>query len=197
MLKYNYLKNIPGDYPAGSTYTDYHMLLAFFLSHYGRFDDFLFEDPDDKSVGPAMNGASPNLDAELQLVQDSGSLIWYSPLQRLLGGTFYEDIADIKGADSTVVVYANGSLQTLNTEYQIITAPGLAIPGYSFAGRYLQWASEPSTPITIAFNFYWRVHFEDDQQEFEKFLAQVWAAGGSGGGGEVKLESSRAYTDGG
>ncbi len=37
----------------------------------------------------------------------------------------------------------------------------------------------PPTPITAQFNFYFRVRFESDQQEFENFMNELWTIGGS------------------
>src|SRR5208282_3939186 len=80
---------------------------------------------------------APNPNAQLQLVTDG--TYWYSPLQRNFGGQFLEDITDLNSiatlGGSTLNVYANGSLQTLTTDYSVL-GPGLGIPGYSFMGLY-------------------------------------------------------------
>jgi hypothetical protein len=172
-------------------------LMGFVLSKQGQFDDLLFEDPEDKSV---TNQA-------LQLMND-GAGNYYTPLQRNLGGFFLEDITDLNAQGDLHYfpvggthnkIFANGVQKsqsyTGNTGDFDLLGPGLAIPGYSFAGMYLKWHSAPTGPITGTFAFYFRVRFENDTQDFEKFLYRLWTVGGSEGSrgsGTVKLVSARA-----
>jgi hypothetical protein len=254
-LIYNYLKNNPNDIPAGFIYTDLQQLMGFGLARQGAFDDFLFNDPDDNSVGPALAtntwkplwnipiGASildsanhwqqvtaittgitgagpsaptfnhaggttvdagvtwtdrglytsagyPNPAALLQVVTNAG--VSYSPVQRYMGGQFFEDITDLNGS---IAVYANGVLQSGSGVNYTLLGPGLTLPGAAYQGLYLQWVGTPTQPITATFNFYFRVRFEMDKQDFEKFLALVWTVGGpdtKNGSGMIKLVSSRA-----
>ena len=169
-------------------------MMGFLMARGGQFDDFLFEDPDDNFVGPAMNPSSPNLQAQLQLFSD-GAGNWYSPIQRNMGGMFWEDITDLNGS---IAVYANGALQTSGTDYTL-AGPGLAIPGNSFLGMYLAWAPQsppaaPATPITAQFHYYFRVRFETDEQDFDKFMNKLWTLGGPDAVNSqgLKLVSSRA-----
>ncbi len=182
---YNYLKDY--DIQPGLTYTDLRTLMGFFLSHQGAGLDFLLNDPDDNYVGPALVEGEPNPLAELQLVSD-GTGKWYSPIRRDLGG-FSEDITDLNGE---IQVYANGVLQTRDLDYTI-EGPGLAVPGKSFSGLYLAWSAQPPSPITAEFNFYFRVRFESDEQDFEKFMDQLWTVGAHSqrGSGEIRLISAR------
>jgi hypothetical protein len=174
-----------------TTFTEYRQLQGLVLAMGGKFGDFLYSDPTDNSVGPALISGDPNTAAELQVVDD-GAGNYYSPIQRNFGGMFYEDITDLNGA---IAVYANGTLATVGTgagQYQVL-GPGLALPGSSFLGMYLQWGSAPSTPVTAQFDFYFRVHFEEDAQDFEQFLSTMWTVGGSEStsGGQLKFCSSR------
>jgi hypothetical protein len=184
-LVYDYLKDY--DVQPSLSYTDLQTLMGFFLARAGQGDDFLFSDPDDHHVGPALIGSppAPNPFTQLQLVSDNAGG-WYSPIQRNLGG-FYEDITDL---DGNITVYANGVLQTAGTDYTV-EGPGLAVSGKSFAGLYLRWQAEPEAPITAEFDFYFRVRFEMDAQDFEKFLAHLWTIGGQRGAGEVRLMTAR------
>lgn len=190
-LDYDYLKDNASDLAPGLTYTDFQTLLAFFLKHYGQGDSFLFSDTQtpDYHIGPAMIAGSPNLEAQLPLVQSSLSGNWYSPLQvKRAGGAFWEDIDYLNGS---INVYANGVFKS--AAYYSIGGPGLAIPGASYAGMYIAWAGEQTPPITAQFDYCWRVRFESDRQDFEKFLSMLWSAGGRGGA-SIKLKSARAYT---
>lgn len=133
-LIYEFLIDNPNRLTASLTYTDLKTMMGFFLQQQGQFSDFLFEDPDDHSVGPALVDGSPNTQAILQVVDD-GVGHYYSPLQRNMGGEFYEDVTDLNGA---IAVYANASSQSSPTNYSVL-GPGLALPNVSFLGLYLAW----------------------------------------------------------
>ena len=126
-----------------TTVSELRTLMGFFNAQNGSAASFLYTDPDDNYVGPALNGSSPNAPlAQLQLVSD-GAGNYYSPVQRTLDGVAFEDITDLNGA---IAVYLNGTLATAGTainQYQLL-GPGLAIPGYSFLGMYLKWG--PGAP---------------------------------------------------
>ena len=229
-----------------STVSELRTLMGFFNAQAGSAASFLYTDPDDNYVGPALVSAAPNTPlAQLQIVDD-GVGNYYSPIQRTLDGTFYEDITDLNGA---IAVYANGSLASVGTgsgEYEIL-GPGLVLPGSSFMGMYLKWGQSlsgwqashsyalnaeildpaghvqkattggtsgtdeptfndsgstttdntvtwtdqgyyagPAAPITAQFHFYFRVRFQADKQDFEKWGGVGAAAGqppaGQGGG---------------
>jgi hypothetical protein len=179
-LTWNYLKDNPKDIPVGLTYTDLQTMMGFYMARQGQYDDFLYDDPSDDYVGPALNtDMTPNTQAELQVVTDG--TYYYSPIQRNMGGQFYEDITDLNGG---IQVYADGVAKSSPTNYTVL-GPGLAIPGYSFAGLYLKWAitspvGPPASPVTAQFNFYFRVRFDTDQREFDQFIngVRVWCIGG-------------------
>lgn len=171
---------------------DLRTLLGFFNFQRGQAGDFLFLDPDDHYVGPAMVGELPNIPlAELQVVTDGTN--YYSPLQRTFDGASYEDVTDLNTSStgSALAVYANGALTTAYT----LAGPGLGLPGSSFMGIYLNWGTTaPDAPVTAQFSFYFRVHFESDSQDMEKFAQAFWTVGGSesqNGKGYVRLVQSR------
>lgn len=197
------------DYFWGSftTVSELRTLMGFFLSVGGQAGSFLFTDPDDCYVGPALVSSSPNVPlAQLSIVTD-GAGNYYSPIQRTLDGVFYEDITDLNNG---ITVYANGVLQvqypTSGYTYKVL-GPGLALPTASYMGMYLQWNSAPTGPITAQFNYYFRVRFASDMQDFEKFLnagatgqyvagqgGGYWTIGGSesvNGSGQLKLRTAR------
>lgn len=190
VLQYDYLyATSAGEYNnellAGRDYPDLQLLMGFFLGHGGQFDDFLFFDPDDHTVGPGVVSGSPNLKAELQVVTDG--TIFYSPLQRNMGGQFLEDVTDLVA--DTLTVYADGVEMEEGVDYTV-HGPGLAVPGAAFAGLYLTWAAQPDAPVTAEFEFYFRVTFATDEQEFEKFLQDLWTIGGHGGT-QLELRTAR------
>lgn len=191
-LIYNYLKDNPNDLAVGLSYTDLQTLMGFFLARQGQFDDFLFSDPYDNSYGPGLlPSGAPNLQAQLQLVQNTNNGLWYSPIQIYRGGQFFEDVTDLDV--SGILLFSNGISQANIVNYTI-GGPGLAIPGFSFYGLYAQWVGTPVGPITAQFNFLYRVRFEMDDQDWEQFMQYLWTIGGpdaSQGDGYVKFVSAR------
>ena len=253
-----------------TTVSELRTLMGFFNAQNGSAASFLYTDPDDNYVGPALVSAAPNAPlAQLQLVSD-GVGNYYSPVQRTLDGTSWEDVTDLNGA---IAVYLNGALATAGSainEYTL-SGPGLAIPGYSFMGMYLAWGPGgpawqaghayalnaeildpaghiqkattagtsgstiptfndtggttpdglgtlvwtdqgyypgPAAPVTAQFHFYFRVRFQGDAQDFEKFLGigsnagqppagqggGYWTVGGSesqNGSGTLELRTAR------
>lgn len=174
-----------------SPYSDLQELMGFFLARQGMFDDFLYNDVDDNAVAAQA----------MQLVND-GAGTYYTPLQRNMGGQFFEDITDLNPLNgSGLTVKANGVSQTIGTcgggANCELHGPGLAIPGYSFGGMYLKWCAAPTAPITASFSFYFRVRFASDKQDFEKFVNGLWTIGGSegkSGSGMIKLVTARPAT---
>lgn len=135
-----------------------------------------------------FNGAN----AQAVPLVNNGST-YYSPIQRNFGGQFLEDITDLNQTNYTLRVWANGVLQTSPANYSV-GGPGLAIPGSSFQGLYIQFVGTPTGPITIAGQFYFRCRLESDRQDVEEFLQQFWTIGGSSGkngAGELKFQQSR------
>lgn len=267
-LIYDFMHDFP--WGAFTTVSELRTMMGFFLQMSGMAGSFLFSDPDDNYVGPALISAAPNTPlAQLSIVTD-GVGNWYSPIQRTLDGVFYEDITDLNGA---ITVYANGVLKSLGTSagnYQV-GGPGLALPTSAYMGLYLRWINAvtavwlashayalndeildpaghiqkvttagtsgtqapvfndsgsttpdgagalvwtdqgytpaPSAPITAQFNYYFRVHFDTDSIDFEKFVnvgtnavrfagqgGGIYTIGGSeavNGAGTLKLTSAR------
>jgi hypothetical protein len=157
----------------------------------------------DGSILWADQGAFSGATAQtLALVNDGAvSPTYYSPLQRNMGGLFLEDVTDLNTSVNPLRVWANGTPQLIGTCGSSINCelhgPGLAIPGYSYTGMYLKWCAMPTAPITAAFNFYFRVRFKTDDQDFEQFMQGLWTIGGGGGKngkGMIELVTSRPAT---
>jgi hypothetical protein len=254
-LIYEYLYDnfiSPNNTKPFSPYTDLATLMGFFMARNGQFDDFLFTDPDDNTVTAQT----------MQIVND-GLGTYYTPIQRWMGGQFYEDVTDLNPlSGSGLVVKANGVTQTGGGTNYTFLGPGLAIPGFSFMGMYIKWTNPttngvwqsghayllnntildpaghiqkvttagtsgasqpawndtggttpdgtgslvwtdqgynpgPAGPITASFSFYFRVRFETDSQDFEKFMDNLWTIGGQStknGKGMLELMSSRVPT---
>ena len=226
--------------------SDIDELMGFFLARQGKFDDFLFLDPQyntpcgirfgiwepvrsyptdaviidvnghaqvataggvsgthypafstvgggtvDGSISWADKGYFPNgwPDAPVTLpVVTDGNGNYFSPIQRNVGNQFMEDITDL--VPNTLQVYAAG---TLTTAYSV-QGPGLAVPGASYGGLYLKWAFQPANPVTATFQFYFRLKFEEDTQDFEQWAQSWFTIGGEkgkNGSGSLKMMTSR------
>lgn len=126
--------------------TDWKALLGFFNLRRGRFDSFLFEDANDKSVVAQSFGTGNGTQTVFQLV-------------RTLGG-FTEPCENINGTPS---IYLNGVLQ----------ASGYTI---SSTGVVTFSAAPANTvAITWTGSYYWRVRFEQDSSEFEENMKHFFA----------------------
>ena len=139
-LSYEFLRQ-------GGAYTELAQLVGFFNARQGDFDSFLFTDPDDNSVTAQAIGDGDGASTLFQLV-------------RAFGG-FVEPVFDVNSAP---LIYVNGVLKTLTTDYTIsgaglvtfVTAPG--------AGLVVSWTG----------SFYRRVTFAQSMAEFSKFMQNLW-----------------------
>ena len=149
-------------------------LMGFFNSNLGSAAAFLYTDPDDNSVGPAVVGGEPNVPlAQLALVSD-GVGNYYSPVQRTLDGVSYEDITDLNGG---IAVYLDGTLATAGSgaNQYALEGPGLAIPGYSWLGMVLKWG--PGAPSWASgTNYLLNAEIIDPAGHIQKATARAWAA---------------------
>lgn len=157
-----------------TTVSELRTLMGFFNDNYGRAGSFLYTDPDDNYVGPALVSAAPNTPlAQLALVSD-GAGNYYSPVQRTLDGVSYEDITDLNGS---IAVYLNGTLAMAGSganEYAL-EGPGLAIPGYSWMGMVLKWGAGA---VSWAPTHLYALNAEiiDPNGHIQKATAASWAA---------------------
>ena len=157
-----------------TTVSELRTLMGFFNDQFGSGASFLYTDPDDNYVGPALVSAAPNTPlAQLALIDD-GVGNYYSPIQRTLDGVSYEDVTDLNGA---IAVYLNGTLATAGAganQYQVL-GPGLAVAGASYLGMYLKWgagAASWASAHTYALN----AEIIDPAGHIQKATAAAWAA---------------------
>lgn len=123
-------------------------LVGFFNARQGSFDSFLFNDPDDNTVAGQSIGTGNGSTTQFQLARTFG------------GAT--DPVYDVNG---TASIYKAGVLQTVGTHYTI-SATGLVVFGTApAAGQAITWSG----------SYYWRVRFEQDAEEFEKFMQQLWS----------------------
>lgn len=124
-------------------------LVGFFNARKGRFDSFLFNDPDDNAVTDQGFGTGNGTQTSFQLV-------------RTFGGAD-DPVYDLNGA---ALIYKAGVLQTVTTHYTISATGLVTFTSAPTGGQALTWTGA----------YYWRCVFERDQMDFEKFLQELWEA---------------------
>lgn len=122
-------------------------LLGFFNARQGKFDSFLFNDPDDNTVTGQSFGTGDGATTAFQLV-------------RTLGGVT-EPVKDLNGAAQ---IYKAGVLQ--GSGYTVSSTGLVTFTTAPTAGAALTWSG----------SYYWRVRFDMDALEVSKFMALLWDA---------------------
>lgn len=125
---------------------DWKSLLGFFNQRRGRFDSFLFEDINDKSVVAQSIGTGTGSQTTFQLV-------------RVLGG-FTEPCENINGTPS---IYLNGVLQV--SGYTISATGVVTFSAAPSLGVAITWTGD----------YYWRVRFDQDSSEFEENMKHFFS----------------------
>lgn len=144
-LKYEVLRQ-------AAAYLELQELVGFFNARRGRYDSFLFDDPDDDGVTDQNFGAGDGLTTAFQLVRDYGA-----------GGfTGRENVYDLNGAPT---IKDNGVTKATPADYTISATGLVTFVVAPVAGHALTWTG----------NYYWRVRFGDDTATFQKFLYQLWS----------------------
>lgn len=123
-------------------------LLGFFNARGGSFDDWLFDDRDDNTATGQNFGLGDSVTTQFQLV-------------RTLGG-FTEPVYAVH---SVPLIYVDGVLQVLGTDYTINAYAGVTFVVPPATGAVLTWNG----------TFYWRCRFMEDQLEFNRFRWKLWS----------------------
>lgn len=148
-LTYDYLP----DRSLGTT--DLKTLMGFYLARQGRFDTFLFKDPDDYvTTGSPMTGGA--------VVGEGDGVTTQFLFSRSMGG-FVEPIGQVDTAED-YFVYVDAVLQVEGVDYDI-TMPNRVV-----------FTSAPADGalITNSLQYYFICRFLEDSQEYEKFMDKLW-----------------------
>ncbi len=132
----------------GGGFSELSALVGFFNARQGNFDSFLYIDPDDNTVTAQAIGSGDGGNRLFQLV-------------RTFGG-YVEPVFD---TNSVPLIYVNGVLQTVTTNYTI-SATGL-----------VTFVAAPSAGLAVTWTgtYYRRVCFAQDTAEFAKFMSNLWS----------------------
>lgn len=138
-----------------ATYAEFQNLAGFFNARKGRFDSFLYTDPDDSAVTGQGIATGDGIKTAFQMIRSFGG--------------FVEPVLAFN-ATVTPRIYLNGVLQS-GANYSI-SAWGSATPGV------ITFTTAPGSGVAITadFSFYWPVRFDDDSMSFNKFMAALWEA---------------------
>jgi uncharacterized protein (TIGR02217 family) len=131
---------------------DYQTLLGFFNSRGGRFDTFLYDEPNDDSVTGGVLGTGDGVTATFQLIRSYGGFV-----------------EPIYAPHTVSKVYVNGvdAVGHWSVSNWGTTTPGVI----TFSA-----GNEPGlgTSVTADFTFYWPVRFDDDTMTFNKFMTYLY-----------------------
>lgn len=155
-LTYDYL---PDKWITNPNASDLKTLMGFYISQGGSLLPFQFKDPDDNIIQGQIIGTT-----------DGITNVYY--LSRTFGGadgTLTEPIGMVDQSQA-FNVYLGGTLQTVGTDYNLVTTTPLA--------NFIQFATTPAEGevITVDMSYFYWVRFKDDQYDFNKFMSNLWEA---------------------
>jgi hypothetical protein len=173
-LTYDFLRQ-PGsqaDTP-GSPADELMNIRGFFRARQGSFDSFLLYAPD-----VTQNVADGLINAQ-GLTPDANNV---APLI-VTRSTFNENIyeaagvnGDPLGVGAAPVIKKDGTPLVVTTDYSF-HGPGYAVGNTTYPGLAIVFvAATAGHVITADFTWYYRVRFEQDTQDFQKFLALLYEA---------------------
>jgi uncharacterized protein (TIGR02217 family) len=144
-LQYEFLRDT-------ATKNEFWTLIDFYNRHYGSQDDWLFEDPDDKSVTDMQFGTGDGTTTKFQLTRSRG--VFIEPVQNVNNTT-------------PPVIKKSGVVQTNLTQYTIDSKGVVTFAAAPVSAAPLLWTG----------SFYWRCRFLDDSLDLEKFVKSMWELG--------------------
>jgi Conserved hypothetical protein 2217 (DUF2460) len=174
VLSYDWLRQ-PGsqaDTP-GAPAEELTVFRGFFRQQKGSFDSFLLYAPD-----VTENTADGKVVGQA-LTEDSNSI---APLIVSRGG-YNENIYEAAGVNgnplvagaAAPVIKRGGTPLVAGTDYNFV-GPGFAVGSTTYPGLAVSFITAGAGALTADFWWYYRVRFEQDTQEFQKFLALLYDA---------------------
>jgi hypothetical protein len=155
----------------GLAHDSLNKLEAFFRDRRGAFDDFLL------SVDDVTKTTHGTVTGQALTASGAGN----APFVRSIGtsGSF-ETIFELAGVNgnpgSAPVVKMSGTPLTLSPVQYAIAGPGVAVSGTTYPGMVAEISASITGPITSDFTWYYRVRFEQDEQELDLFHYLLWKA---------------------
>lgn len=151
-LTFNILRDDPTTSSPAAPFDELKKLVGFFLRQNGSGKAFLYTDPTDSSVADMQFGTGDGNTTQFQLVRTygAGGFTFAEPIQNLNG-----NVTNIKDNGSTV---SNANYSVNSTGLVTFTT-----------------APADGHPLTWTGSYYYRVRFVNDSEEFDEFMANLWA----------------------
>lgn len=136
-------------------YREFEAISQLFLACYGKYGEFWYDDPEDDSRLAQPIGTGNGVTQSFRAVRTWG----LPPLARV------EPVGAVD-IGRTIQVYQNGVIDTfnwaLNADHTFFTCSSAPAAGVA---------------ITADFSFFYRCHFEEDQQQYDQFNYNLWQYG--------------------
>lgn len=138
-LPFEFLRNDPAN-----SHDELWPLVGFFNLHFGAFDSWLFNDPDDNAVTNQAFGTGTGSATQFQLARTKGG--------------FVEPVTNLNGSPTIKINgVVQGSGYSISNGLVTFTSPPAN-------GAALTWTG----------SFYWRCRFKEDAITASKFVALIW-----------------------
>lgn len=160
VISYEFLRADP---TTADALQEWQRLVGFFNRHWGQFDSFLYPDPEDASVTAHPFGTGDGTTVAFQLQRTMVPATYRSsPL--VFWPTITDGFEPITNTNSAPLIYVDGVLKTITTDYTINGA-GL-----------VTFVSAPANtkPLTWTGTYYKKVRFATDQLETRRIVTQIW-----------------------
>lgn len=145
-------------------------LRGFFRARNGDFDSFLVSLPA-LSLNPADGATTGQV-----LTPDSNNVAPLVVIRETYTENIYEAFGINGNPGTAPVVKKNGTPLVSVTDYNFV-GPGFALAGVTYPGLAIQFITATAgQTMTVDFNWYYRVRFEQSDQEFDLFLALLYSA---------------------
>lgn len=143
-------------YRPNSPYTEFEAISQLFLSCYGKYGEFWYDDPEDDSRAGQPIATGNGAALTFRAVRTWG----LSPLARI------EPVGAVNSGQPWKV-YENGVDETANYSLSADSA------------SFVRTGSPPASGVAITadFSFLYRCHFAEDNQQYDQFLYQLWQLG--------------------
>ncbi len=150
-LRYDILRDTPNVSSPASPFDELKKLVGFFLRQLGSQAAFLYSDPTDSLVTDMAFGTGDGATTIFQLVRSYGA-----------GGfTFVEPVQNLNGAVTNIK--DNGGIVS-GANYSVGATGLVTFTTPPVSGHSLTWTG----------NYYYRVRFMDDREEFREFMQNFW-----------------------
>ena len=132
---------------ADVAYKEIQQLISFFNQMMGSYDTFLYNDPYDNTVTNQSFGIGTGTQTQFQLVRNMYN--WIEPIQNIQG---------------TPTIKKNGTTLISGTDYTIGATGIVTFTIAPLSADVLTWTGQ----------FYFRVRFVNDTQDFDQFTYNLW-----------------------